>query len=887
MGRIRRTVEKNLLGSPVTAEYRPSRPLTLGTWFGAQGYGPFTLSITDEMRHDPVVRMSMKQSDAPLYLSEFEYECGNPAVLKFIQETLEDIWKKGLDTILECVPYGYACAEAMYKDEGGLIKFDSLKHLHPRDTVPFTYKGRLAYALIGSALMTSTNDWNRLEGEDTKKVTEYGGVKLRASRESLPAKALWSVHEGQYNQWYGMSAMMPVWWPWRLKTMPDGALENLAKYAYKHAYSGMIARAPDEYFQDNLGQVPLYALDFMRQLGEQMKTGANVALPNRLDASQKNYAFTIEQISKIEGSMTALLDWPDWLDRMITKGFDIPDEIINHQGNGLPLAAPVLTPTGWKAIGDLKVGDAIIDPEGSDSVVKRVYPQGVRPVYKFTFADGSTVVADENHRWKLHKHHSKGECVVLTTKEIIAEMNPAEHPVERPTGDTVCPGCGSNRVGFLEKRKAFQCKVKGCRKQFTNFGWHRRRKRSKGNLFFLPQHDPVIVETCGKLLIDPYLVGLLIGNGGLTHDNVRFTSPDEELVDSLRRLVPEGATVRQEKCDEISYSVNNAKIPGGRKFSLKRKVVALGMDKLSYEKSIPEAYLWASVADRISLLQGLMDTDGSADKSGYCEYCTTSKKLAEQVQYLVQSLGGKVTISTKLLEAGRVVKNKRTGKINKPIATTRLAYVLKNIRFPLDNDINPFRLKRKHDRYAARIRQRIKNGWGIKSIEPCGEEETVCISVSAPSALYFTEHFIPTHNTGGFSRSQVAYSAYFIGRESRRNRILESVDVQIIRPLVNLNFGETEYKIKGKPIRPPEQGQQQPSPQPGQEQAQPGQEQQQEPDLLTGNSDQQQVPAAQMSLNRLSSQPNRRLSHEMTPRREKALRTLAKIFLNGAARSAR
>lgn len=53
-------------------------------------------------------------------------------------------------------------------------------------------------------------------------------------------------------------------------------------------------------------------------------------------------------------------------------------------------------------------------------------------------------------------------------------------------------------------------------------------------------------------------------------------------------------------------------------------------------------------------------------------------------------------------------------------------------------------------RKAERVRDRTGKhmmGWAVVSVTPCEPEETVCISVSTPSCLYLTEHFIPTHNT--------------------------------------------------------------------------------------------------------------------------------------------
>ena len=60
----------------------------------------------------------------------------------------------------------------------------------------------------------------------------------------------------------------------------------------------------------------------------------------------------------------------------------------------------------------------------------------------------------------------------------------------------------------------------------------------------------------------------------------------------------------------------------------------------SPEKFIPDTYKTASVGYCISLLQGLMDTDGSAARSGSASFYTTSSRLADDIRFLVELLGG-------------------------------------------------------------------------------------------------------------------------------------------------------------------------------------------------------------------------------------------------------
>jgi hypothetical protein len=71
------------------------------------------------------------------------------------------------------------------------------------------------------------------------------------------------------------------------------------------------------------------------------------------------------------------------------------------------------------------------------------------------------------------------------------------------------------------------------------------------------------------------------------------------------------------------------------------------MGHRSYEKFIPNDYLYSDSADRLALLQGMLDTDGSVANSIASDYITTSLELAKGVKELVQSLGGTVSANFK------------------------------------------------------------------------------------------------------------------------------------------------------------------------------------------------------------------------------------------------
>jgi hypothetical protein len=226
-----------------------------------------------------------------------------------------------------------------------------------------------------------------------------------------------------------------------------------------------------------------------------------------------------------------------------------------------------------------------------------------------------------------------------------------------------------------------------------------------------------------------------LGDGSLSvPGRVEFTTSDSEIVDSAKLAVERvGCSIRK---------INNSHNIGFRVVmgeSTSYNKVAHIIDELklfgkhSYEKAIPDCYLWNSSEVRIALLQGLMDTDGTVNKNGMSViFTSTSKELASQVQILVWSLGGKAVITTK--HSTFTYKNvKKNG---------RIAY---NVHISMPKDIIPFRLVRKCNRFVPRTKYQPTRY--VDKVELVGKKEAKCILVEDDKHLYITDDFIVTHNT--------------------------------------------------------------------------------------------------------------------------------------------
>lgn len=250
------------------------------------------------------------------------------------------------------------------------------------------------------------------------------------------------------------------------------------------------------------------------------------------------------------------------------------------QGKALPLDAPVLTMDGYRPMGEIKVGDMLASTDGKPSEVVGVYPQGNRMTVFLEFSDGREVECDLEHLWKVnHKGWKKPR--VLDTITII-EMNSTPH--------------------FNGRLKV---------ELFSGEYGHRWTYR-----------------------LDPWALGILLGDGGLTK-GVRFTTPDPEIVERMTACFPD-LDVRY--LGRYDYAI--VRKPGGSNWLIK-ELKRLGMyGKLSIQKSIPHSVFIADRQSRVLVLQGLIDSDGWVSADGSVYFGSSSERLAEDTVQLVRSIGG-------------------------------------------------------------------------------------------------------------------------------------------------------------------------------------------------------------------------------------------------------
>jgi hypothetical protein len=383
-----------------------------------------------------------------------------------------------------------------------------------------------------------------------------------------------------------------------------------------------------------------------------------------------------------------------------SKRFILADDM--GLGKCEPKNNKVFTPNGRKKIGDLKVGDNVIGSDGKSYNVVGVFPQGLKETYKITFNDGFSILSGDEHLWsvsspnygKNRKNERLKKSLVLSTKQMYEG--------------------GKIKVKGIDYNKDKEYEIETYYKSPNG-----------NNKWQIPIVNPIQFERNDTLPINPYFLGLILGDGHITKSSCVFT-------------------VHCDDYDELFYGFNlneNKKIDNkrkGNKFIGRDILNELKLNEArSHNKFIPDIYKYSSIENRLAILQGLMDTDGHCMFNGNetflgTEYCTISKQLCDDVVEVVQTLGGVARVKTRI-PTYTYKGIKMEGK---------LAYRV-NIKLPLG--MNPFRLKRKSERYIEP--KKYPTGRYIKNIEKVGFEESVCISVDSPDKLYVTEHAIVTHNT--------------------------------------------------------------------------------------------------------------------------------------------
>ena len=364
-------------------------------------------------------------------------------------------------------------------------------------------------------------------------------------------------------------------------------------------------------------------------------------------------------------------------------------------GKEQPNSEPVLTPCGWVLMGDIRPGDAVIGVDGAPTEVLSVHPQGTKDVVRVTFSDGSWTECGWNHLWTV-KVMGKSTTYTISTRQMV--MGAVLETKKR---------------GRTYYRSAHYKSASGQRK------------------FSIPMLSGPVQFAPVDLPLDPYVLGVWLGDG--TSRVGAVTTMDVEVVAAISNAgfpVHRVETGRSGRASTYFFNGLSSALSAIGEISFvgpsnKRKSL----------KHVPSTYLRSSTTQRLALLQGLMDSDGSPlTAGGGTEFSSTNENLVDAVVDLFQSLGGVARKKGPRVTWCSVDGERRPGKPSW------------RVNGKLPQGLVPFRLQRKLDKWVPPTKyfpQRY-----IENIEPVGRSErSTCIQVANADGLYVTRNYIVTHNT--------------------------------------------------------------------------------------------------------------------------------------------
>ena len=355
-------------------------------------------------------------------------------------------------------------------------------------------------------------------------------------------------------------------------------------------------------------------------------------------------------------------------------------------GKAMPKDTLIPTPDGEKLLGEIKVGDFVFDRKGHPTKVLGVYDRGVRRCFELTFSDGRKTRCCDEHIWPCYT--SKKNLKNLTLQEMMEK------------GIRISAKSGAR----------FRMPINGC------------------------------VEFSEKELpVHPYILGVFLGDGCCKERYLTLSSNDLPVVEKVAKLL--NATA--EKLSENNYSWRFMK--GGKAITTKEVFgdIASWVMRGSNEKAIPAYYLHGSSDQRIALLQGLFDTDGSVSSksNGLASFSTTSSELYAGVSYLLRSLGLSASTSSKAVCRGRVKQNGTCS--TDYVVRTHLKPDQFDVCFSLPRQIEKLKAVFGAFKRPSKCTERVALT-DVREIEPC---EQVCILVDNPEHLFLANDFLVTHNT--------------------------------------------------------------------------------------------------------------------------------------------
>lgn len=391
---------------------------------------------------------------------------------------------------------------------------------------------------------------------------------------------------------------------------------------------------------------------------------------------------------------------------------DVPEflrdkEIVkgNFFGNKAhPYSQIVYTPDGVKQWGDIKVGDRLFNTYGGLTTVVDIPYDDITDIYEISLKDGRTIRASSDHLWNVITYGKTFKTI--STKDMVESL-------------------------FRDKGKYKESKYYIVGNQGADFN----------------EQD---------LPLPSYFIGLMLGDGCFTrsrHHKAEFASAPEDL-ETYKLYVPYN-------CKTLDDRHHRWDVP-----NIGKILKSLGLAECkSHTKFIPDCYKFNSKLNRLELLRGLLDTDGTIGYGGNPEYTTVSKQLANDILFVARSCGINCNIQ---------YLHNSYGSVYKVIFYTNI---------PL------FHLERKKSRQKITKTRAYKTA--IVGIKLVGKEQAKCVTVDSKDGCYLIGDFVTTHNSKGVNATQPVQT---YGRTRIRDWLLKPFKITT-KVVVNDHEEEAEVTI--------------------------------------------------------------------------------------------
>lgn len=375
----------------------------------------------------------------------------------------------------------------------------------------------------------------------------------------------------------------------------------------------------------------------------------------------------------------------------------------------------VKIPNGWKNIEDIQVGDLVMGSNGEYVNVIGVYPQGVKDIWTVKFADGRSLDVGMEHLWSV--------------------LSPDLE--------------GNNR----RKAKDYKPAVVNTRFLSEYFGTIRKNPRTATSRMFIQLVKPE-KGTHKEFVIHPYILGVLLGDGGISGKDINIHCSDKGVIKHVENLLDPDYYIKVYKdkstCPKYTIKRKNKEISAANIYKQELKRLGL-MGTKSYTKFIPDEYMNASLEQKWELIRGIMDTDGYVDKSigrngagvradgticvGNINIALSNELLIKQIQEIIWSFGDMAKLSVK--HPFYTYKGERL--LGRP--AYRLSIRSKTPKAYFTREGKRGERLQETTQYSETLKLRITD------VEYKCRAEATCIAVDSPDHLYVAEQYIVTHNT--------------------------------------------------------------------------------------------------------------------------------------------